>query len=402
MTSASDAPSTDKPSTAGQSEQMPEHYIESQTSLVDRPLRTLKYAEAFAVLDSFGDIGVIPDSPEGLFLRDTRYLSHFEIGIEGRAAAAQLDSRGRQRALTVALTNPDIRQGDASRSRATSWRMDRNKLLVQGGCYERVGLCNYDLRTRTFRITVRFDADFRDLFEVRGTRRKARGTRSVTIASESRVVLRYDGLDKISRFTTVQFEPAPKQLVANAAEYEFTLKPGQKTAFFVSVACAEGEVAEPKPFLKAYRDNRRGLKQITAGIATVESSNDLFNEVACRATSDIYMLVSRTAHGLYPFAGIPWFSTVFGRDGIITAMMMLGSTRRSPRASCAISRRRRRPVSTPRRMPSRARCCTSSGTARWPTSSRCRSSTITGRSTPRRSSSCWPACTWNGPATSTR
>ena len=319
MTIAPDAQSTPDPH-----EPLPEHYIEPQTSLVDRPLRTLKYAEAFAVLDSFGDIGVVPDSPEGLFLRDTRYLSLFEIGIAGRRPLLLSSTlEDDNAALTVALTNPDIRLGGDMSIPRDILAIDRNKLLVEGGCYERVGLCNYDLRPRTFRITVRFDADFRDLFEVRGTRRKARGTRTVTVAGEDRVVLRYDGLDQISRFTTVQFDPAPKQLVEDAAEYEFTLKPGQKTAFFVSVACAEGEIVEPKPFLKAYRDNRRGLKQITAGIATVESSNDLFNEVACRSTSDIYMLVSRTAHGLYPFAGIPWFSTVFGRDGIITAMMML-------------------------------------------------------------------------------
>ena len=57
--------------------------------------------------------------------------------------------------------------------------------------------------------------------------------------------------------------------------------------------------------------------------ASIASSNDVFNESARRAVTDLYMLMTELAEGPYPYAGIPWYSTVFGRDGLITAMMML-------------------------------------------------------------------------------
>jgi len=65
------------------------------------------------------------------------------------------------------------------------------------------------------------------------------------------------------------------------------------------------------------------LRATTREIAKIKTSNHLFNEVISRSASDMYMLVTPTERGLYPYAGIPWYSTVFGRDGIITAMMLL-------------------------------------------------------------------------------
>jgi glycogen debranching enzyme len=73
----------------------------------------------------------------------------------------------------------------------------------------------------------------------------------------------------------------------------------------------------------ALRDSRRALRASSSRAASIVSSNDIFNEAARRSVSDLYMLVTDTPHGPYPYAGIPWFSTAFGRDALITALQTL-------------------------------------------------------------------------------
>ncbi|UMY17699.1 amylo-alpha-1,6-glucosidase [Methylobacterium organophilum] len=339
-------------------EALPQYHIEATTSLTDRPLRSLKYGEAFAVLDAYGDIGWVPGA-EGLYFQDTRYLSRLALTIEDQRpmmlSSAMQDDNG---ALSVDLTTPDIRLDahDETSIPRELIAIERTKFLYRGACYDRIGLRNYDTRTRRLRIGVTFDADFRDLFEVRGTDRSHRGKRSVLVASETEVQFRYAGLDEIVRTTSVHFGPKPVKLEPGVAEFEVTLAPGTHSSLFLRVAFdahraytsapgpvkageeaaaalsrAAGSLAdrparhltEGRIFARAYRDNRRDQRALTAGITTIISSNDQFNEGLCRATADLYMLATRTQEGVYPFAGIPWYSTVFGRDGIITAMMAL-------------------------------------------------------------------------------
>ncbi|MCF4129416.1 amylo-alpha-1,6-glucosidase [Methylobacterium sp. SyP6R] len=341
--------------TAPDDETLPQYHIEAQTSLVERQLRSLKHGDAFAVLDSYGDIGVFP-GPEGLYFQDTRFLSRLELTVEGQRpmllGSVVQDDNG---ALSVDLTTPDIRldANDETSIPREIIALERTKFLFRGTCYDRIGLRNYDTKPRHLRVALTFDADFRDLFEVRGSDRAHRGTRSVEVTGANEVTYRYDGLDKRLRTTRLRFGPKPARLDAHKAEFEVKLAPGGRASIFVRAICdtvdhsRDGEAvvgsalpfthaAYPSPrredghpkgegmtFALAYRDARRDLRKATANITTIESSNDQFNEAACRATADLYMLLSRTPNGVYPYAGIPWYSTVFGRDGIITAMMTL-------------------------------------------------------------------------------
>jgi glycogen debranching enzyme len=304
-------------------EHEPEYRIEAHASLVERPLKVLKHGEAFAVLDAEGDCGKFADTAEGIYYRDTRYLSKWELSFLGRPLLL-LSSilHDDNSALSVALTNPDVEDIGFVRNAIS---VSRTKFVWGHACYERIGLRNFDLEAREVDLSIVFDADFKDLFEVRGMDRARRGKTSKRLSGTS-VVFDYSGLDHIARETRIEFEPAPSSLSHNRASFRILLVPGATATILAKVQFCEvsDDVTVTTPrFGTAYRQKRRDARAATEGIATVESSNDVFNAMMCRSTSDISMLLTRTQDGVYPHAGIPWYSTVFGRDGIITALLYL-------------------------------------------------------------------------------
>ena len=187
----------------------------------------------------------------------------------------------------------------------------------------RIAIKNYDRVRRRFRLDILFGADFCDLFEVRGTSRPRHGRQTAHPHRPNGSEYHYAGLDGIERRTVLHFSPAPSRIESHRATFEVDIGPGKQASLFVSVSCEEAEATALGNFFLAYRDTRRARRASTAHIATVETSSGLFDEVMCRATSDVYTLITRTDLGPYPYAGIPWFNTIFGRDGIITAMFML-------------------------------------------------------------------------------
>jgi glycogen debranching enzyme len=294
------------------------------TGPASRPRRALKHDDTFVVLDSHGDIGASAGGPDGLFNADTRYLARLELAINDvQPLLLGSNLRDDNSSLTVDLTNPDIYRSGRIVLQKDMLHIVRTFFLWRGTAYQRIGLQNHGEHRASFDLTLAFDNDFADLFEVRGEQRKRRGIATSRLSGPSDAALEYTGLDGKALSTMVHFDPRPTRLAANTAAYHFDLAPQETTSLFVAVSCNAKAGHKPAPFFKGLLAHRREMRNFSKGATTIETSNDIFNEVLCQAMADLNILMTLTPQGRYPYAGIPWYSTTFGRDGLITALQML-------------------------------------------------------------------------------
>jgi glycogen debranching enzyme len=293
------------------------------TQAAGRPPRTLKYDDTFAVLDSRGDIAAATGRSAGLFHLDTRYLSRFEVLVNGTPPLLLGSNlRDDNSALFVDLTNPDIIADQRIVLEKDSVHILRTVFLWRGTAYQRLRVRNYGDRPVELQLSILFENDFADLFEVRGAQRERRGSATAKLRSNDQVVLSYRGLDAKLRRTTLTFDPPPQHLAMDSAVYDLRLDSGAAHPIFAAASCDVAQ-ARPPPFLNGLIAARRELRQSARHRTSVETSNDRFNEMLCRSAADLAILTTQTPQGPYPYAGTPWFSTTFGRDGLITALQML-------------------------------------------------------------------------------
>jgi glycogen debranching enzyme len=287
--------------------------------------QSLKQGDTFAVLDAYGDAQAAGPAAEGLFHEDTRYLSRFVLVIE-RARPLLLSSRVTRdnTVLTADLANPDIYDGRLKLAR-DQVHLLRSKVLDDGACFERLEIRSYADHPVALTLRYGFDADFADMFEVRGQTRSARGEMLEPVIGAASVTLGYRGRDHVVRRTELRFDPPPDALGRREARYELRLPPGGALTVNVTVLCAR-EGSSPgraEDFVGASAKATARVDALRRGGAGIATSNTAVNGWIDRSEADLDMLLTDQPTGPYPYAGIPWFNTAFGRDGIITALETL-------------------------------------------------------------------------------
>ncbi|MGH2456996.1 MAG: amylo-alpha-1,6-glucosidase, partial [Candidatus Limnocylindria bacterium] len=294
--------------------------------LADEHDQVLKHGESFAVFDRHGDIRSAGLGEEGIYHLGTRHLSGLELRLGGKRPLLLGSTARRDNSrLAVDLANADLRGADGQRLGHSSVHLSRTKVLWDGTCHERLVARSFARRPLRLSLSLSWEADFADIFEVRGIERPMRGRRLEPLVSNQAVVLRYAGLDGVIRRTRLTFSAPPQALGAEGATFHLELPVGRSVAIEVHVACEAGPRRRSigPPAEEAFERARRHLPRVMRGAVALTSSNELFNDWLDRSVADLAMLTSRTPDGLYPYAGVPWFSTPFGRDGLIAGMQTL-------------------------------------------------------------------------------
>jgi len=291
------------------------------------PPFVLKDGETFAMLDSRGEICPETHPDSGIFHRGTRHVSRLQLLLWQRPPTVLSSTERGEMGLHVShLSNAN--EGGRAPSRG-SVHLERSTLLTPTSCVQQLSFTSFEPEPVRMPLTLRCDGDFRDIFEVRGMPRPRRGALAARGVADGLELL-YQGLDGEARRTRLRLGAPPEDRGEHHLSLHLELEPRLTRRFCLVLdfhpegAALSADAAPPAQLfdmaLAATIERFDEARRRAAGLVT---DNPALNGWIQRSSSDVQLLSSRLAHGLYPFAGVPWFSCPFGRDGLITARQLL-------------------------------------------------------------------------------
>jgi glycogen debranching enzyme len=311
-------------SAASVSTAAPEFYILAPEVPVPERTFVLKHDDTFGLFNDFGDIAAGARHEEGLYHQGTRFLSRLALKLAGGRPLLLSSAVRRDNLLMgVDLTNPDIHLGEVMLPRG-SLHIYRSKLIRDTVCYEHLHVRNFTRMPLDISLTLEYAADFADIFEVRGESRRQRGQLCEPHVTDDAVELAYRGLDDVTRRTLIECQPRAHRISGSELQLGAHLEGRSEQVFEIKVTCA---IDPQRPVAMSFQAALARAEDSRASdsgqLCCVETANDQFNAWMTRSSADLNMLLTETGSGLYPYAGVPWFDTTFGRDGIITALECL-------------------------------------------------------------------------------
>ncbi|MDX2169445.1 MAG: amylo-alpha-1,6-glucosidase [Deltaproteobacteria bacterium] len=283
----------------------------------------LNHGDSFAIVTESGDCPLSGREPFGVCHAGTRFVDRFELRVNGVAPlllSAEVTADGSEQISY--LTNADERRGDELVAQRDTVALERRKALCDGTLFETLTAHNYGAVPFQLQLALLFAADFADIFELRGMERRRRGRRYAPRVVGSRVVTRYDGLDGVERRLELEFGDLAWRLDPDCASLTVRLPPGGDVRASVTARCvveplvgARTAPARRDTALAAVRAERA---RTAAQFPAITSTNALFDEWLSRSRSDLALLRHVGPHGDYLYAGVPWFATIFGRDGLLS------------------------------------------------------------------------------------
>jgi glycogen debranching enzyme len=294
-----------------------------------RDATLIKERDVFLLTDLEGNAPLGNTNGFGLYLRDTRFLSGYELAIAGLHPTILLSSTRSRFMSAQVLTNPNIVLADGRRVVEQTIHVRRYRVVRGDEITESLSFQNFNAFEIDLGLSIHLAADFADMFEVRGiVRVDERGHMHAPTYMEGQLLFRYEGRDHVVRTTAVSFDPPPAACPTSTATavptataaYALRLPPGGSQRISVTVRVAEERVDAPPPVPRRRADSSlAGYRQFLAEETQITTSNELFNAILTQSRLDLRLLLGGTKEEPFVCAGIPWYATFFGRDCLITA-----------------------------------------------------------------------------------
>jgi len=275
----------------------------------------VKEDDLFLYTNELGQVPGTENSVLGLYYRDTRYLSRYVLSIAGRQPVLLSASAERGYAATIELTNLEARTADGHVLPQASVHVRRTR-FVSDRLYELLRVRNYHQREVDLVLDLDFDADFADLFEVRGSRRRRRGSRLAPRVSDGALTLSYLGLDDVTRQTIVRFHDRPDSLKQGRARFRLRLPPGERAVirYDIQVVGPEAPGEEGGEFNARIGTLRHEHERWASDATDIFTDNDQLNRALRRGQDDLRLLSTVIDGERVPLSGLPWFGAPFGRE----------------------------------------------------------------------------------------
>ncbi len=297
-------------------------------SLEPRKVNNLTLIDGKTFLSTIvaGDIAPAGAPDVGFFHQDTRFLSHLEFRIDGHRAVVLSSSTEKTFSSQIELTTGNITLRDSFDLPENTVHIRREQLLSADVFFDRFTFENFNQSAVEFTVELLFDADFVDVFQVRGVARSIQGQYYQPITTESSISFFYRGRDNVLRKTQVEMSPKPTEIEPRTGRWRLRLEPLRRIQLEVHITPSSDRVPPREATYdmeENLRKRRTAFNEWERRSTHFKTNNEVFDAAINTAIGDFHALQVPNGNEHIIAAGIPWFATVFGRDSIIAAYQSL-------------------------------------------------------------------------------
>lgn len=228
----------------------------------------------------------------GIYLHDTRHLSEYRWDF---SPLIMLAEAGRDEGI--------FQHWGSFEDRAQRLSLTRTFRLLPAGFEDELLITNESAFDHEFTPVLRFDADFRDIFEARGRMRISIGRNDVQREGGKFCYETQDGVTCETKLLLTGF----------VSGEQFILKPGDVRRILVR---------------GTFSSSRHGVQTTAPAVPWTQAASaqrDVSSAPEQRAFDDIEMLIATSPHGPVVLTGVPNYVNVFGRDSLITSWFLLAA-----------------------------------------------------------------------------